>query len=121
MPHTAHLGTLNIFNAPPAEEGMEPEHGNSLDVSRLSFPAQLVITLVTTAVTIAGSVWITAGGLKSDVRDIVTRMEAQRELESERAASVRESLDSLKRRQELQQYEIQSLKEAILKLQNGRK
>lgn len=92
---------------------------NAVDATRLSFPAQLVILMITTSLTIAGSVWLTQAGLKSDVRDIVTRMDAQRQIEAERSAGIRDALASLQRRQELQQYEIQQLKEAIVKLQNG--
>lgn len=105
--------------APPATriDTMDEEH--SLDAARLSFPAHLVITIVATVVAVAGSVWVAQAGLKSDVRDIMTRMEAQRDLEAERSAAVREALDALKRRQELQQYELQGMKETIMKLQNG--
>lgn len=99
----------------------------TLDAARLSFPAQLVVTIVATALTVFGSVWVTQASLKSevvsvksDVRNVMTRMESQRELDAERSAYVREALDALKRRQELQQYEIQALKETIMKLQNGR-
>lgn len=90
----------------------------STDASKLSFPIQLVIMMLTAA----GSIWASQYGLRSDVRDIRTRMEMQARIDEmqaklieERAAGLRQAVEAMQRRQELQQYEIQGLKEAILK------
>lgn len=80
------------------------------DASRLSFPLQLVIFLVTTVLSVAGSQWATTYSLRSDVRDILTRQAAQAQLDEERAGNVRDAIGDLKRQQTLQAYEIQEIK-----------
>lgn len=90
------------------------------DVQRLSFPLQMVIAAVIGAVTIYGTVQGATWGLRSDVRDILTRMQAQAELaaeksrlQDERFNSLRDTVQDMKRRVELQQYEVQRLNETI--------
>ena len=102
-----------------------PPDRRSTDISRLTFPLQLVILIASTAVTASLAIWGTQAGLRSDVRDIRTRAELQAEinqaqvkLADERAAALKEAMTAMQRRQELQQYEVQGLKEAILKLQS---
>jgi hypothetical protein len=111
--------------SPPETETPAMEGHAHTDASRLSFPLQLVILIVSTVVAAGGSVWVSQAGLKSDVRNIVTTMEAQErvqaiqaKLQDERLTSLREQMLSFQRRQELQQYELQGLKEVIIKLQN---
>lgn len=107
------------------------------DASKLTFPWQLVIVIVSTSLTAYASQW----QLRSDVRDIVTRLElggkieeAQTKLQDERfaalkaaidsqAASMKDSIAAIQRRQEMQQIQISQLSEAITKLstQQGRK
>jgi len=93
------------------------------DASKLTFSLQLVILIVG----MSSGFWLATYSLRSDVRDILTRMSMQAEidktnaqLQEERASTLRESVEAMKRRQELQQYEIQGLKEMILK-QGARK
>jgi hypothetical protein len=83
------------------------------DASKLKFPLTLTVSLVVGALSMAGSFWFATSGIRSDVRDIKTRMEMQAQLDGERQDNIRDALIDMKRRQELQQYEIQSLKEAI--------
>lgn len=80
------------------------------DASRLSFPLQLVILLVTTVLSVAGSQWATTYNLRSDVRDILTRQESQAKLDEERAGNVRDAIGELKRQQAMQAFEIQEIK-----------
>jgi hypothetical protein len=87
------------------------------DGMKISFPLPYIAAIVAAFLAIAGSMW----ALRSDVRDILTRMELQSKLQEERSNAMRESLESMKRRQELQQYEIQGLREAINSMQEGRK
>lgn len=89
------------------------------DASKLSFPLQLVIAILG----VTGAIWASQYSLRSDVRDIRTRIElqesidgAQIKLQEERAQQLRLDVQDMKRRQELQQFEIQSLKEMVLKL-----
>jgi hypothetical protein len=107
-----------------------PRMARSTDASRLSVPLQFVIAIVISALSAASAVWTVQSRndvqfekLSSDVRDISTRMDAAKQVDAEkskvsdeRAAALREAVQEMKRRQELQQYEIQQLKEAILKL-----
>src|SRR5258708_19046926 len=77
---------------------------------------------ISICLSVAGGMWASTYGMRSDIRNIMTRMDSASEalklsvsLAEERAAALKDSIDSIKRRQELQQYEIQSLKEMILK------
>lgn len=89
---------------------------------RLRFPLREVIMVVSVTLAASGSMWAVTYGLRSDVRDVLTRMDDQKTIEAEKAKlqdermqNLRESIMDMKRRQELQQYEIQNLKEMILK------
>ena len=85
-----------------------------VDAGKLMVTPRIVVTIVALSLSIAGGVWASTSGLRSDVRDILTRMETQRSVSDVRDASMRESIEAMKRRQELQQYEIQGLKEMLL-------
>ncbi len=94
----------------------------STDVSKLRWTARDVLAIVAICLSVAGGMWASTYGMRSDIRNIMTRMDSASEalklsvsLAEERAAALKDSIDSIKRRQELQQYEIQSLKEMILK------
>lgn len=92
-----------------------------IDATRLVLTPKVVATVVAFAVTIAGGVWASTAGLRSDVRDILTRMDAQQQaaranadVQKVTADALKTAVEDMRRRQELQQYEIQNLKEAIL-------
>lgn len=53
---------------------------NMNDASKLTFPRQLVITLVSTIVSIIITVMATTWSMQSDIRDIATRMELREEI-----------------------------------------
>jgi hypothetical protein len=107
----------------------------SPDASRLSFPLQLVISIVAIVLTI----YTSQTAIRSDVRDILTRMELGRDamkLQSEKqdertnalkisidttATTMKAAIDAISRRQEMQQIQISELKDAINKLSTGRK
>jgi hypothetical protein len=101
-----------------------PEHDRRItDVSRLRFTPQMVVMIVSMTLGVAGGMWASTTGLRSDMRDILTRMDGQTKvaeinakLQEERSQALRESIEAMKRRQELQQYEIQGLKEIVLTL-----
>ena len=104
-----------------------------VSATRLSFPLQIVIVLITSMLAGGAAVWggmssarSTMAEIQSDVRNIITTMDATTKLQSaaaqaesklqdERAAALTRDITAIKARQELQQYEIQQLKEAILK------
>lgn len=91
------------------------------NVENVIMTPRVMISIVVFTVGIVGGIWSSTYGLRSDVRDILTRMEAQKsaydstaKLQEVQSNSLRTSVDDMKRRQELQQYEIQALKEVIL-------
>jgi len=107
-----------------------------VDATKLTFTWQLVIFIVTTALTAYASQW----QIRSDVRDILTRIQLGGEINAERAkaqdqrfaalesaiqtqaSAAKESNAAIQRRQEMQQIQISQLSEAIAKLTTqGRK
>lgn len=77
------------------------------DVRTLSFPLQIVVLIVSSSVAAAGSIWVSQAGMRSDVRDINTRLELtaaatadkaalEKRLEEERAKNVEEKFAALK-------------------------
>jgi hypothetical protein len=106
------------------------------DASKLSFPLQLVIYIVASFLAASGAVWATqrtndAGfsRLQSDVRDILTKMEAEQrvaaindKLLEANAKAMTDAITAMSKRQELQQLQIAELKESIIVLTSqGRK
>ncbi len=111
----------------------------SADASKLNFPLQLVIMIVCTAITVYASQASSQASIRSDIRDILTRLELGRDTQKAQAAAQEErmnalkvsiettattmkgSIDAITRRQEMQQIQIGELKDAITKLSQGRK
>ncbi len=103
------------------------------EASKLTFTWQVVIFIVTTALTAYASQL----QIRSDVRDILTTMryaekvdESQAKLQDERMSALKSSIDlqastmkdaiaAIQRRQEMQQIQIAELKDAITKLSQG--
>lgn len=97
------------------------------DASRLSFPVQMVVAIVFASLSAAGTVWATQSSstaqqsaLRSDVRDILTRMElqakiaeAQSKLQEERTASMAKNISAVEARLQLYQYELQQFKDGL--------
>lgn len=105
------------------------ENGNRIDniaktppnIENLIMSPKVLVSIVVFTITVIGSIWSSTSGLRSDVRDILTRMEAQKtaydatsKLQEVQSNALKTAIDDMKRRQELQQYEIQGLKEAII-------
>lgn len=102
-------------------DAMEKQLGLPIDTARLALTPRVVFTIVTICIALAGGIWSSTSGLRSDVRDILTRMDAQKtaqeatiKLQELQSKTLQTAIDDMKRRQELQQYEIQQLKEVIL-------
>lgn len=83
----------------------------------LSFAMQILVVILSSSAAVAVSIYFFNFGQRSDLRDIRTAMEVQEKLQEERAAQVKDAIASMQRRQELQQYELQGLKEVVMKLQ----
>lgn len=98
------------------------------DVAHLQFSMQMVVLVVSTVLAVAGATWASTASVKSelasvksDLRDILTQMAKQKEVEEvekklqdERAANMREAVESMRRELKLQQIEFQSFKETML-------
>lgn len=102
-------------------DALEKQAGMPVDVTKLVLTPRVVVAIVVASLTLAGGIWASTAGLRSDVRDILTRMEAQTatyesvaKLQEVQSNALKTAVDDMKRRQELQQYEIQQLKEVIL-------
>src|SRR5437870_2925481 len=54
------------------------------DVSHLHLSLGMVLSIVVTCLTIAGGMWASTYGLRSDVRDILTRMASNAQLDESR-------------------------------------
>lgn len=93
------------------EDAVTPtlREGRSTDASKLSFPLQLVIGIVSGTLML----YVALSGLRSDVRDMSTRMEAREKLQDERSTTIRAELDYLKGRDTLRDLQIQELKEQL--------
>lgn len=89
----------------------------------ISVPIETAIKVTFVSIGVAATIWATTSGLRSDVRDILTQMKAETEkremqerLVDERMGTLRETVNDQKRRLELVQYELNGLKELVMKL-----
>ncbi len=92
-----------------------------VDAMKLMLTPRIVASIVVSALLMAGGIWASTSGLRSDMRDVLTRMDAQKtavdttaKMQELQANTLRNNIDELKRRQELFQYELTALKEVIL-------
>lgn len=92
------------------------------DISRVTMTPKFVLGLVVAVVSCVGGVWGTTASLRSDVRNILTQLtdrqniEDQKDrLQEERYDALKTAIEDMNRRVQLQQYEVQSLKETVLK------
>lgn len=87
-----------------------------VEAAQLHFSPSVVLAIVTICLTIAGGMWASTYGLRSDVRDILTKQDSATKLQDERAQNLHESIEAVKRRQESQQLELQELKSGLASL-----
>jgi len=103
-------------------EGSLKEHERScteskakpIDIERLIVSPKIVVGIVMAVLAIAGSIWLSTAGLRSDVRDILTQQAAQSKLSDERSESLKESIADAKRLSELQRIQLESLTKTVL-------
>ena len=79
------------------------------DASRLTFPVQTVILVVSIVLSVVGSTW----GMRSDLRDIQTRVELRQESYVEDRENMQSSIKGLQAKVELMTLEIQNLNLAL--------
>ena len=83
------------------------------DVTKLYFSPRVVFSIVIVVLGLAAGQW----ELNVSLRDrLLSAIDVNNRMQDERSAALKASIDAMQRRQELQQYEIQGLKETILKL-----
>lgn len=101
----------------------------TLDASKLSFPLQLVVLIVSVFIGAVSGGYTSdktrsseIDGLRSDVRNILTQMQAkkdidtlQQELQNDRSTALRVALEATQKQLALQQLQIQELKEMIIR------
>lgn len=104
------------------EEMSADDPDRPIRATSLTFDLRLVVTIAGAVASLAITIWASTAGLRSDVRDILTKMESarqvievQQKLQDERMTTMRDKVDSLQRRLELLQFEQQGLKETILR------
>ena len=85
------------------------------DVTKLTFPLQMVIVIIGGIVATTGAFWISTSSLRSDVRDILTRMMMQADIdktyraqEEERFNDFRHALDKEERERKLLEYDFKT-------------
>lgn len=81
-----------------------------IDATKLVLSTPVVVTIVVIALGIAAGVW----GIRSSMQQLADKLESSAKLQDVQNTALKTSVDEMRRRQELQQYEIQGLKEAIL-------
>lgn len=95
----------------------------TVDATRLSFPLQLVIVIGGGIIATVGAFWLATSSLRSDVRDILTRMESQSTLQEERWRNLKSDVDQEKRDRQLQKYDgdtrIKELETRIKELESA--
>lgn len=81
-----------------------------VSAERLSFPLKVVISLMGSALAVCVFILSITWELRSDIRDINTKLGAADQIQGERLSNIREQLGSIRRMQDLQNYEVQALK-----------
>lgn len=96
---------------------IEAVKNTPLDATKLMLRTPVIVTIIAIVLGVAAGVW----GIRSDMRDIITRMEAQKTAEDNRRefqnlqwTQLRADVDEIKRQQKLDQINNQDLKEKIL-------
>lgn len=81
------------------------------DASRLTFPVQTVILIVTTALSVVGSTW----GMRSDLRDIQTRAELRQIAYEQDRKTNEEQIKALRAQVELLRYDFNEMNLTLAK------
>lgn len=117
---TTHVTTFpessaDVIMSPPRERA-EPTPDASTDASRLSFPLQLVIMIVSMIIAAYGAAWTAAASnreaqaqMQSDIRNILTRMDAAEERKRLEKDNLDLRLDNMKK-----DFEQGELRKALL-------
>jgi hypothetical protein len=95
-----------------------------IQATELHFTPAVVLTIVSLSLSIAGGMWASTYGLRSDVRDILTSMAASANMErvttklnDERAQQTAKTIETIDKKLELQRLKIESLNDIVLRIQ----
>jgi hypothetical protein len=95
-----------------------------IEVSALRFTPAVVMAVISMCLTVAGGMWASTYGLRSDVRDILTKMAATADLErsntklqDERALTLTKTIETIDKKQELQRLKLEAITETVLRQQ----
>lgn len=83
-----------------------------MDVTKLQFTTRTVVAVVGMCVALAGAQWGLNTRLESNVMNAIS---ANAKLQDERSTTIKESIAALQREQAMQKYEMQNIKEMLLK------
>ena len=104
------------------------QEATPVDIEQIRFPPNIVASAVAMVITIVGGMYASTYGLRSDVRDILTTMSQQKQLDelnqkiaAQRDETMSKAIDTIDKRQQLQAIELQELKEMVLRMQGGRR
>jgi hypothetical protein len=93
-----------------------------LDAEKIRFAPKVVVAIVGACVSIVLGMYAVNYGIRSDVRDILTRQEQRDRLEEvnrkvtdQQTEAITKAVDVIDKRQQLQAIQIQELKEMVLK------
>lgn len=99
-----------------------------LDAEKIRFTPRIVVAIVAACVSIVLGMYAVNYGIRSDVRDILTRQEQRdrleevnRKLADQQTEAITKAVDVIDKAVKLQALEIQSLKEMVLRVQGGQK
>jgi hypothetical protein len=91
------------------------------DLSKIVFSPGVVITVIVTILSIVAGQQASTWGMRSDIRDMRTSMSLQADIEKgtqrlqeERATTLKNAVDAIGRKQELQQIQFQELRDEVL-------
>lgn len=89
-----------------------------MDVTKLQFTTRTVVAVVAMCVGLAAGQW----GLNTRLEtNLMSAIASNAKLQDERSATLKESISSLQREQAMQKYEMQNIKEMLLKQQGAKK
>lgn len=96
-----------------------------VDVTKLVATPRIVFAIVTTVVLIFSTIWASNAGLRSDVRDILTRIQTEQRVNDEKgklqevhSQMIKDSLAAVQKRQELLTLQYNQLNEQMIRLMN---
>lgn len=127
-PRELHPGVEGLWSDDEVTPPRNEQSRRATDVSRLTFPLQLVIVIVAGVVSVYGATWAANWKQASDIRDMHTMMEMQERVNVEKAKAqelrdtslhdqlkaVQDQISAAERRQELLRLEFQQLREQVL-------